>query len=269
MGEFYAADHRRRRRRTNLYTNLYTGGYNGAWAWQYYDGTPSARHQVADDAGPDAERLQRPPDRSRQLPLTGERCRLNKPRSRFLIPGVTLAMVAVVAVGLGRAVAEPARRSRRHPPPCRGARSRRAARARAPAPPAAARRRPDPPPPTRRAAASDRPTVDSLNEAVLMARLRSAGGSDAALAIVLARSGNRRFPDSPEAPERASILIHALASQGLSSEARGEAEYMVNHYPDSSWVREVEQFTGAHRHRNLRGQRRRGARSRALAVASA
>jgi hypothetical protein len=25
---------------------------------------------------------------------------------------------------------------------------------------------------------------------------------------------------------------------------------MVNHYPDSDWVREVERFTGAHRHRN-------------------
>ena len=36
------------------------------------------------------------------------------------------------------------------------------------------------------------------------------------------------------------------------SEARGEAEYMVNHFPDSSWVREIEGFTGAHRHRNIR-----------------
>ncbi|MES1208158.1 MAG: hypothetical protein ABUS79_19660 [Pseudomonadota bacterium] len=35
-------------------------------------------------------------------------------------------------------------------------------------------------------------------------------------------------------------------------EARGEAERMVNDLPDSAWVREVERFTGAHRHRNLR-----------------
>jgi hypothetical protein len=35
-------------------------------------------------------------------------------------------------------------------------------------------------------------------------------------------------------------------------EARGEAEKMVNAYPDSAWVREVERFTGAHRHRNVR-----------------
>jgi hypothetical protein len=27
---------------------------------------------------------------------------------------------------------------------------------------------------------------------------------------------------------------------------------MVNRYPDSAIVREVERFTGAHRHRNLR-----------------
>jgi hypothetical protein len=49
-----------------------------------------------------------------------------------------------------------------------------------------------------------------------------------------------------------SILIHVLAEQGLHSEARGEAERMVNRYPDSRWVREIERFTGAHRHRNIR-----------------
>jgi len=48
------------------------------------------------------------------------------------------------------------------------------------------------------------------------------------------------------------VLIHALAAQGLASAARGEAEDMVNRYPDSAWVREVEQFTGAHRRRNVR-----------------
>ena len=91
----------------------------------------------------------------------------------------------------------------------------------------------------------------ALNEAVLMARLRSVAGSNFPLAVELARAGNRRFPDSPNAPERASILIHALAAQGLGREARGEAEASVNHYPDSSWVQEIERFTGAHRHRNL------------------
>ena len=85
-----------------------------------------------------------------------------------------------------------------------------------------------------------------------MARLRSMKESNPAAAIEFARDGNKRFPDTADAPERASILIHALASQGASSEARGEAEQMVNHYPDSDWVREIERFTGAHRHRNIR-----------------
>jgi hypothetical protein len=91
----------------------------------------------------------------------------------------------------------------------------------------------------------------SLSEPVLMARLRGVAGSNFPLAVELARAGNRRFPDSPNAPERASILIHALAAQGMARQARGEAEYAVNHYPDSSWVQEIEGFTGAHRHRNL------------------
>ena len=85
-----------------------------------------------------------------------------------------------------------------------------------------------------------------------MARLRRLQGTDPALATELAREGNRRFPDSADAPERASILIHSLAELGRASEARGEAEDMVNRYPDSSWVHEIEAFTGAHRHRNVR-----------------
>jgi hypothetical protein len=106
--------------------------------------------------------------------------------------------------------------------------------------------------PARPATAATPAQVAQLDEARLMARLRSASGTDPALAVQLAREGNRRFPDSPDAPERTSILIHALAGLDQSMEARGEAEAMVNHYPDSQWVREIERFTGAHRHRNVR-----------------
>jgi len=87
-------------------------------------------------------------------------------------------------------------------------------------------------------------------EAALMDELRKFKDADPEFAIERAREGNRRFPASTDAPERSSILIHALAALGHSAEARGEAETMVNHYPDSEWVREVERFTGAHRHRN-------------------
>jgi hypothetical protein len=94
--------------------------------------------------------------------------------------------------------------------------------------------------------------IASLQEAQLMARLRKLAETDSEGAITLAREGNRRFPGSADAPERTSILIHALANVGHSMEARGEAEKMVNEAPDSEWVREIERFTGAHRHRNVR-----------------
>jgi len=110
---------------------------------------------------------------------------------------------------------------------------------------------PPAPAPTPPAAATARKELSPMTETRLMARLREVAKSDSALAITLAEDGNRRFPDSADAPERESILIHALANAERRSEARGRAEYMVNHYPDSEWVREVEAFTGAHRHRNL------------------
>ena len=111
---------------------------------------------------------------------------------------------------------------------------------------------PNPPPAAPAPSANVAAAVARMNEAVLMARLREVARTDSAQTIELARAGNKKFPDSPDAPERASILIHALVTQNQLSEGRAEAEYMVNHYPDSSWVREIEGFTGAHRHRNIR-----------------
>jgi hypothetical protein len=122
----------------------------------------------------------------------------------------------------------------------------------APAPVPAADAAPVLPSPARRARpAPTAAQIATLDERVLMARLRELSATDSAQAIELARAGNRRFPDSADAPERASILIHALANLGRVREARGEAEQMVNHYPDSDWVREIEGYSGAHRHRNL------------------
>jgi hypothetical protein len=84
-----------------------------------------------------------------------------------------------------------------------------------------------------------------------MTELRRIQSSDPDLALALARDGNQRFPDSSDAPERAAIIVHALTALGRNAEGRGVAEDMVNRYPDSTWVREIEQFTGAHRHRNV------------------
>jgi hypothetical protein len=145
-----------------------------------------------------------------------------------------------------RAPESPVEPARPTPPP---------APAPAPPPPAAAgpaasapNLAPDAAPPSARAQAA----VARMSEAVLMARLREVARTDSAQAIEIARAGNKQYPDSPDAPERTAILIHALVTQNKLSEGRAEAEYMVNHYPDSSWVREIERFTGAHRHRNIR-----------------
>jgi type IV secretory pathway VirB10-like protein len=103
------------------------------------------------------------------------------------------------------------------------------------------------------AQAATTPSSAALTETKLMEKLRHArSAGQHALAIQLAREGNRRFAGSALEPERESILIHSLADDEQRVEARGEAERMVNHYPDSDWVREIERFTGAHRHRNVR-----------------
>jgi TolA-binding protein len=90
-----------------------------------------------------------------------------------------------------------------------------------------------------------------LDESELMERLRKAQDTDDyMLSYELAREGQRRFPDSSNAPEIAAMVVKSLARQGKISEARAEAETMVNKYAGTSWAREVERHTGAHPHRN-------------------
>jgi hypothetical protein len=67
-----------------------------------------------------------------------------------------------------------------------------------------------------------------------------------------ARQSVAAFGAGSGAAEAESILIHALAARGDSAAARARAEQVVNDYADSEWVREIERFTGAHRHRNVR-----------------
>jgi cytoskeletal protein RodZ len=117
------------------------------------------------------------------------------------------------------------------------------------APPAAEE---NPQPTPGKSAATPSAANTPSDESQLMVQLRRVKETNLELAIQLARDGNQRFPKSADAPERASILIHALSGLNRPSEARGEAEDMVNRYPDSAWVHEIEAFTGAHRHRNAR-----------------
>jgi type IV secretory pathway VirB10-like protein len=104
-------------------------------------------------------------------------------------------------------------------------------------------------PPAPKKAVTAKPKL--LSETELMERLRKAQDTDEyQLSYDLAREGLRRFPDSSDAPEMAAMVVKSLARQGKASEARVEAEEMVNKYVGTSWAREVERHTGAHPHVN-------------------
>jgi hypothetical protein len=175
-------------------------------------------------------------------------------RTKVLIVGL-VAVLALVAFAFWRAAAGPgARRAgQENDPAATPAPPAVAPASPAPALPAPPAPSPSPPPAAPAPAVEARPVhpAGALEETQLMTRLRAIKDKDPAGAVQLAREGNRRFAESRDAPERTAILIHALVAVDKGSEARGEAEQMVNHYPDSAWVREVERFTGAHRHRNL------------------
>ena len=95
------------------------------------------------------------------------------------------------------------------------------------------------------------PSSDAaIDESSLLTQLRSLVDVDPVRAYELAKRGLALFPNSSDAPEMAALAVKSLARQGKRSEARGEAETMVNQYPDSPWAREVERHTGAHPHRN-------------------
>jgi len=74
------------------------------------------------------------------------------------------------------------------------------------------------------------------DEVVAMETLRELLNSEPRRAIELARQANKRAPDSPDAAERAWIVVKALASLKRFHEARDEAAAMAGRYPDSSWA---------------------------------
>ena len=120
----------------------------------------------------------------------------------------------------------------------------------APPPPPAAAAQPAapkaPPPP-----ADVQASVAKMSEAVLMARLRELAASDPEAAIQLARAGNQRFPDSADAPERASILVHALAERAWPARRGARPNTRSTTTPTAMGPRD-RGLQRAHRHRNLR-----------------
>jgi len=82
--------------------------------------------------------------------------------------------------------------------------------------------------------------VSPAGEAAVMEKLRGLAGKDPALIIQLARAWNNRLPDSPDAPERAWMIVKSLVDEARFIEARDEAQIMVNRYPGTSWALDVQ-----------------------------
>jgi hypothetical protein len=118
-------------------------------------------------------------------------------------------------------------------------------------PPVSAPLVPAPPPPSAPIAKNNEPippgrpvrpeaSAPLAGEAAIMERLRGLEGSDPPLTLRLAREANARFPDSPDAPERAWMAVKSLVNMQRLSEAHDEAQTMVNRYPGTSWSQDVQ-----------------------------
>jgi hypothetical protein len=79
----------------------------------------------------------------------------------------------------------------------------------------------------------------ALDESALMEQLREMRQSDPELSLRLARQGNEQFPTSPEAAERAAIVVKSLMRMGRADEATAEARAMVDEYPGTPWAIDV------------------------------
>jgi hypothetical protein len=78
------------------------------------------------------------------------------------------------------------------------------------------------------------------DEVSLMAKIRELGSSDLELSLKLAREGNDRYPNSPDAVERTWFICKSLTGLGRSEEARAEAVKMVEKYPGTSFTNDVQ-----------------------------
>lgn len=87
-----------------------------------------------------------------------------------------------------------------------------------------------------KAPSAPREEPKTLGEPALMALLREIGGTAPERSIALARAGQRRFPNSADAPERAFIIVQSLVNLRRFHEARDEAKEMVRRYPDNTFA---------------------------------
>jgi len=73
-----------------------------------------------------------------------------------------------------------------------------------------------------------------------MAKIRELGSGDLELSLRLAREGNERYPNSPEAAERTWFICKSLTGLGRPEEAHSEALKMVQKYPGTSWTSDIQ-----------------------------
>ena len=77
------------------------------------------------------------------------------------------------------------------------------------------------------------------DERALMSTLRALGDSEPERSLQLAREAERRFPDSPDAPERTWYICKSLVNLERFYDAREEARLMVAAYPGTPWTEDV------------------------------
>jgi hypothetical protein len=120
-------------------------------------------------------------------------------------------------------------------PPAVPARAPRAAeRATPPVAPAEARPRHD------EAASAPAGAASAPDDDALMEKLRALAGKDPQQILQLARAANARDPNGPHAAERAWMVVKSLTDLERYSEAKDEAQTMVNRYPGTSWSMDVQ-----------------------------
>jgi hypothetical protein len=84
------------------------------------------------------------------------------------------------------------------------------------------------------------------DEAAVMAKLHEVKLSNPPLSLRLAREGNQRFPDSPDAPERAWFEARALVDMQRFDEAQELAREMGELYPGTHWTEDVQRHLLTH-----------------------
>jgi hypothetical protein len=87
---------------------------------------------------------------------------------------------------------------------------------------------------------------NASTDADLMTQLRALEGASPLVALRLAREGNARFPDSPDAPERTWHIVKSLTDLGQFAEAREEAQRMLDTYPPSNWTSDIKRHVLSH-----------------------